>query len=156
MSTGGGGGGGGPRWRGAPARVRSTRSTARWCSSSAVGASAPANSARELVDAGLEHVVGHLHPPALLEAAAELEQREPEEPDRRDLAVEASLVAQAVHEPAFGQQVVERGPVLLRHGRTELGRGGIRPPQRLVDVDVERGLQPADETFRPLADGGVR
>ena len=146
MSTGGGAGGGGPRWRGAPARVRSTRSTARCVQllgRGRVGAGEQrARSRRRRPRARPRPTCTR---PLLLEAAAELEQREAQEPDRRDLAVEAPLVAQAVHEPGLGQQVVERGPVLLGHGRAELGRDGVGPPQRVVGVDVERGLQAADE-----------
>ena len=46
--------------------------------------------------------------------------------------------------------------MLLWHRGPQLGRGGVGPAQRLVDVDVECRLQATNEDVRPLADRGVR
>ena len=47
-------------------------------------------------------------------------------PDCRDVAVQATLVAQAVDEASLGQQIVEVGLVFSGHRDAQLGRGLVR------------------------------
>ena len=148
-STGGGGGGGGPRWRGAPASVRADAVDDPLVQLLGRGCVGSRGQRLELVDAGLEHVLGRLHPALLLEAAAELEQlraagaRSPRSrcrgPARRGGGTRAGL-------RSAGRRTRLGAPRARRHGarrRWHPSAAGIRRRRRRVRSADDRRDLPA-------------
>ena len=75
----------------------------------------PDDQSLDLVESGVENVVCLLDAPGVFQPAAELEQRESQQTDRRDIAVDPPLVTEAVDESSFSENVIERRSVLGGH-----------------------------------------
>ena len=104
-----------------PSRVRELRSAKRCASSSADGPPAPRHERAHLVEAGVDEVLGVVHAALALEPATGREHGAAHDARRPDVAEDAALVAQPVHEARLAEQLVELGAVLVGDLRADAG-----------------------------------
>ena len=138
-----------PRTAGASLASCDVRHSNRSASSSAEGPSAPERSARISSKPASTKCSASWILPLPASRRPPLERGAPHDPGGPDVAVDAALVAEPVHQPRLAQQLVELRSMLLGHLRTDLGDPLVGVRRRRAAC-LDRGADRPDQDVRQL------